>query len=154
MFWTPEPDPGDIRAGSLLRRARRMARLSQRDLAERAGVPCTTLARIESGETKDPRVRTLAALLAAADCRLAVIALEDDRELPADLPWEDESDHGGRHFPAHLDLWPVRRFHESRWWGDWWGWHSKDRRARDDRIPRLTFARRPRGAGRRAASDG
>ena len=153
MFWTPEPDPADVKAGPLLRRARRMARLSQRELAARAGVPCTTLARIESGETKDPRVRTLAALLAAADCRLAVIALEDDRELPAHHPWEDQSDYGGRHFPAHLDLWPVRKFYEVPWLGDWWGWYSKDRRARDDRIPRLTFARRPRESGRWRAPD-
>lgn len=46
----------------MLRHARRSAGLSQRELAERAGVPQSTVARIEGGDV-DPRVSTLAKLL-------------------------------------------------------------------------------------------
>lgn len=49
----------------LLRRARRRARLSQRALAEAAGVPQSTVARIELGALS-PRVDTLERILRAA----------------------------------------------------------------------------------------
>jgi transcriptional regulator with XRE-family HTH domain len=45
-----------------LKTARRRAGLTQRELASRAGVPYSTVARIESG-TIDPRASTLRALL-------------------------------------------------------------------------------------------
>lgn len=48
----------------LLRDARARARLTQRELARRAGVAQPTIARIEAG-VADPRVRTLERLLAA-----------------------------------------------------------------------------------------
>lgn len=50
--------------GNTLRQARRRAGLSQRELAERTGVPQSTVARIESGAA-DPRTRTLDRLLRA-----------------------------------------------------------------------------------------
>ncbi|HEV8683102.1 MAG TPA: helix-turn-helix transcriptional regulator [Actinomycetota bacterium] len=50
--------------GALIRRARRWAHLSQRDLAARAGVPQSTVGRIEAGST-DPRASTLSRLLRA-----------------------------------------------------------------------------------------
>jgi transcriptional regulator with XRE-family HTH domain len=46
----------------MLRWARRRAGLTQRQLAERAGVPQSTIGRIESGAT-DPRLSTLRHLL-------------------------------------------------------------------------------------------
>jgi transcriptional regulator with XRE-family HTH domain len=52
-------------AQMLLRRARRRAGLSQRSLAERAGVPQSTVGRIESGVIH-PRTDTLARLLRAS----------------------------------------------------------------------------------------
>lgn len=48
----------------MLRSARRRAGLSQRDLAERAGVPQSTIGRIETG-VLDPRATTLDRLLRA-----------------------------------------------------------------------------------------
>lgn len=51
-----------MRFGRFLREARRRAGLSQKELAERAGAPQSTVARIESGAT-DPRVGTLQKLL-------------------------------------------------------------------------------------------
>lgn len=58
-------------AGLELRTARRAAKLSQRDLAERAGVPQPTVARIES-RAVSPRVETLDRLLAACGLGLTV----------------------------------------------------------------------------------
>jgi predicted transcriptional regulator len=51
-----------MNAGSLLRRARRTAGLSQRALAQAAEVPQSTVGRIEAGLI-NPRVTTLAKLL-------------------------------------------------------------------------------------------
>lgn len=54
-----------MNARHLLRRARKRARLSQRAVAELAGVPQSTIARIELG-TLSPRVDTLERILRAA----------------------------------------------------------------------------------------
>jgi transcriptional regulator with XRE-family HTH domain len=51
--------------------ARTAAKLSQRQLAARAGVPQSTIARIETGKLM-PRVDTLDRVLRAADVRVAV----------------------------------------------------------------------------------
>ncbi len=50
--------------GNSVRQARRRAGLSQRELAERTGVPQSTIARVESGSV-DPRMSTIAKLLSA-----------------------------------------------------------------------------------------
>ena len=55
-----------------LRRARVAAGLSQRDLAERAGVPQSTVARIERGHI-DPRWTTVEKLFAACDREVVVV---------------------------------------------------------------------------------
>ncbi len=51
-----------MQARALLRTERHRAGLTQRELAERTGVPQSTIARIETGKT-DPRASTLNALL-------------------------------------------------------------------------------------------
>ena len=60
-----------MHAAYLLRQARRRSRLSQRQLANRAGVPQSTVARIELG-TLSPRTDTLDRLLRAAGQTLSV----------------------------------------------------------------------------------
>jgi transcriptional regulator with XRE-family HTH domain len=50
--------------GAVLREARRRADLTQRDLAERASLPQSTIGRIETGSI-DPRASTLRRLLRA-----------------------------------------------------------------------------------------
>jgi predicted transcriptional regulator len=70
-------------AGRALLQARRRAGLSQRDLARRAGVAQSTVARIERG-VMDPRVSTLDALLRACDDELRTVRRTDrdvDRSL-------------------------------------------------------------------------
>jgi len=56
-------------AGNLLRLARAQRGWSQRRLAEAAGVPVSTVARIESG-ARQPSLVTIGRLLAAADLEL------------------------------------------------------------------------------------
>src|SRR5207248_5838128 len=61
----------DIQAADLLKRARSDARLTQRELASRAGIPQPAVARIESGAA-DVRVATLDRLLRACDAELSL----------------------------------------------------------------------------------
>lgn len=58
-------------AGNLVRIARAQAGLSQRDLAQAAGIPQSTIARIESG-SRQPSLPVLARILAAVDLELRV----------------------------------------------------------------------------------
>jgi transcriptional regulator with XRE-family HTH domain len=60
-----------MQAGRLLLHARRRAGLSQRVLARSAGVPQSTVARIETGQLS-PRVETLDRLLRAAGQTLTI----------------------------------------------------------------------------------
>ena len=108
-------NPGGVDSGAMLRRARRIARVSQRELADRSGVPAATIARIESGATRDPRVGILAAILAGVGFRLELVTAEGV-EIAAH-PWERDRDFGDRHYPAHLDLHPVNRPYMGP--GDW-----------------------------------
>ena len=59
-------------AGRMLRDARHRARLTQRQLAQKSGIPQETIARIERGRA-DPRVNTLDRLLAACEYGLEVM---------------------------------------------------------------------------------
>jgi predicted nucleotidyltransferase/DNA-binding XRE family transcriptional regulator len=62
---------GGLDAGGLLRQARRGAGLSQVELANRAGVTQSVISAYESGH-RQPSLRTLAALVEAADYDLVV----------------------------------------------------------------------------------
>jgi transcriptional regulator with XRE-family HTH domain len=70
-------------AGALLQVAREEAGLSQRELAQRAGVTQSDIARIESG-TREPSIPTIQRILAGAglELRFRLAPLEDhDRVL-------------------------------------------------------------------------
>ncbi|MEU1587428.1 helix-turn-helix transcriptional regulator [Micromonospora sp. NPDC005710] len=106
--------------GPALRALRRRADLSQRQLAEKSGVPQPTLARIESGRSADPRFRTVERLVRAAGGEVAVGVPPSVSGItpPPPVPHDDMRDEAGRRYPAHLDVWPV---HEPRDWpGAWW----------------------------------
>lgn len=67
-------------AGNLLRLARHQRRWSQRQLADAAGVPVSTVARIESG-ARQPSLVTISRLLAAAELELRVrVEAYDDHD--------------------------------------------------------------------------
>lgn len=61
----------EVTAGSLLRRARSLAGLTQRELAQRAGVTQSVVAAYES-ETREPSLATLAALVEATGISLTI----------------------------------------------------------------------------------
>ncbi|MEU8296308.1 GNAT family N-acetyltransferase [Micromonospora sp. NPDC048909] len=112
-----------IDVGRSLRALRRKADLSQRELAERSGVPQATLARIESGRAGDPRFRTVERLVRAAGGEL-IIGLPRQVELApvSAVPHDDLRDEAGRRYPAHLDVWEVRKPRDwpGAWWADWY----------------------------------
>ncbi|MGC4893780.1 GNAT family N-acetyltransferase [Micromonospora sp. DT31] len=120
-------DPAHL--ADLLRRLRRRADLSQRELAVRAGVPQSAVARVESGRVADPRYRTVERLIRAAGGRLDVTVdpgpggkADTPSGEAAPVPHDDLRDQAGRRYPAHLDVWEVRepRDWPGAWWAEWY----------------------------------
>ncbi|MER7443642.1 GNAT family N-acetyltransferase [Micromonospora avicenniae] len=127
-----------VELGRALRALRRRADLSQRELAQRSGVPQATLARIESGRARDPRFRTIERLVRAAGGELAIGVRAGEEPgasgaapgvaVPAEVlpvsavPHDELRDEAGRRYPAHLDVWEVRepRDWPGAWWADWY----------------------------------
>jgi transcriptional regulator with XRE-family HTH domain len=118
------------RLGSLVRRIRRTADLSQRELAGALGVSTGAVAQAESG-ARDLPATVLARAAEVAGLRLALVDHSG-----AEVPGMDGAavrDRGGRFFPAHLDLRP----------GDTSWWHGDERYSRE--RPEYTFDRDRRG---------
>jgi transcriptional regulator with XRE-family HTH domain len=121
----------------LLRRIRRLADMSQRDLARAADVTSAALGRAEAGG--DLRVSQLLRIVAVAGLRLTLVDRQGGELAP--MTGTAVRDRGGRLFPAHLD---TRHGDE-----DWW--HDAHRYSR--RRPEYTFDRdRERRDGRRSRS--
>jgi transcriptional regulator with XRE-family HTH domain len=77
----------DAWAGNVLRVARAKTGLSQRELAAKAGIPHSTIAKIESG-ARQPTHPTMANILAAIDLSLSTrLVPYDDHD---DVLWEQE----------------------------------------------------------------
>lgn len=87
--------------GGHIARARRIADLSQRDLAQRLEVTQSAVARWEAG-TRPMTVQLLAQVLAMAGLRLQVV--DEHGEVVAPLQADAVRDNAGRRFPAHLDV--------------------------------------------------
>jgi transcriptional regulator with XRE-family HTH domain len=109
-----------------LRRIRRRADLSQRDLAVAAGVSASTIGHAEAG-SRDLPVRVLAMMAALAGLRLVLVDAAGDEAVP--MAADAVRDRGDRHFPAHLDT----RYSDEGWWH---GPHRYDREQ-----PSYTFDR-------------
>jgi transcriptional regulator with XRE-family HTH domain len=97
----------------MLRRIRRTADVSQRELAAMLGVAPSTVGRWEAGENS-PDLETVARLAGIAGLRLALV--DPDDRVVAPMAEDAMRDRGGRRFPAHLDGWavgayPVRFLH-------------------------------------------
>lgn len=89
-------------AGILLR-VRRLADLSQRDLADRLGVHAATVAKWETGARVVP-IEVFVRALRLADLRLEVVGPDGAAVKP--FPADVLRDNAARRFPAHLDLDP------------------------------------------------
>jgi len=102
--------------GGLLRRARRHADLSQRQLAAKAKVHPSVISRIEAGR-QFPEMITMERLLAATGFGLQAVSSDGQHVIDNDSTWADQDtarDGAYRRFPAHLDVWApnLRR----PWW--------------------------------------
>lgn len=150
-YFAQVPD-WEFHPGDYVRRLRRVADLSQRELAEVTGVSRSTIDRVESGRT-DPRVSQLQALLGILCWGLTVTNVDDHVVLPLRELDGDLRDGAERRYPAHLDV--ILDPHFGDWWGDRYGLQSppetfkRDRAARDARRARSQFDLR-RGPYRRA----
>lgn len=95
--------------GAALRSLRRAADLSQRELARSAGVPASTVARIESAEITNPRFRTIERLAHAAGGAVWM-GRAGPLARAAPVLHECQADAAGRHYPAHLDTRQIYPF--------------------------------------------
>ncbi|MBB5478749.1 GNAT family N-acetyltransferase [Micromonospora parathelypteridis] len=128
--------------GQPLRDLRRRADLSQRELAERSGVPKSTLARIEAAQGAGPAFRTVERLVRAAGGEI-VLKLPNAHSSAAvdespQAPDNELRDEAGRRYPAHLD---VRRVLTLKDWPAAWWVHSYTlpQRLWPVRVPELTY---------------
>jgi len=108
----PPSDPArSLLTPGTVRRIRRTADLSQRELAAELGVSQTTVARWETGKAA-PDLETLARMAALAGLRVALVDTLGGPVAP--MAEHAVRDGAGRRFPAHLDGWdcgPIpRRF--------------------------------------------
>jgi transcriptional regulator with XRE-family HTH domain len=111
------PEYDDYPTAGVLRQARRVADLSQRQLAERAKMHRSVIARIESGASR-PSAQLFARLLREVGVLLLPVVLDTGDELRpmAELAIRDAA---GRHFPGHLDVRTTSGPGSLMWW-DWW----------------------------------
>ncbi|MFD6563333.1 helix-turn-helix domain-containing protein [Micromonospora profundi] len=142
--------------GATLRDLRRRVDLSQRELADRSGVPKSTLARIEAGRGAGPAFRTVERLVRAAGGELAVRlpGVEPRLDEPdaegqraartgavrarADESGDELRDEAGRRYPAHLDVRRVMTLKD--WPGAWWVHsYTLPERLWPLRVPELTY---------------
>lgn len=93
-------------------RSRRLADLSQRDLADRLGLSKTLIGRLEAGTAPTP-THLLVRILALAGLRLVVVDAQGDDVQP--VPVDVVRDNAGRRFPAHLDVAPPEEVPAFRW---------------------------------------
>lgn len=123
--------------GAYLRAGRYVRGLSQRELADKAGVPRSTLDRIEAGRT-DPRLSTLDKLFGALGYEV-LPANEHGRPLRIDKTRETLIDGRGRRFPPHWEYKPIT----GNWDDTWWGHYRNAMRNRGWRPSHTYWRRRP-----------
>jgi transcriptional regulator with XRE-family HTH domain len=107
----PEPLASRFDLPGLLRRIRRCADLSQRELARSVGVSKSTIAAAETGAAGlDSRVLARAAALAS----LRLVLVDPASSEVGGMSGDAVRDMANRRYPAHLDI----RHGDDRWWHD------------------------------------
>ena len=132
----PRPGGGDQTSG-MIRRVRRMAKLSQRELAHELGVSQSAVAKWETGRTC-PTVRMLERVLAVAEMRLAAVLAGGERVQPMKVV--AARDAAGRRYPAHARVWAEG------WWApegsETNAWFTQILlRSEDLELPRVRYSR-------------
>lgn len=108
------PRIGPYPIAGLVQRARRIANLSQRELARRAGLSPSTVGRVESGAIR-PTLDALQRMLACAGLHLVVVDA-DGRVVQPMRVIDDAGDGTNRRYPAHLDT--ILDPRPGQWWVD------------------------------------
>jgi transcriptional regulator with XRE-family HTH domain len=127
------PKVGPFPAAGLVRRARRLADLSQRQMARLAKVAASTVGKVESG-TMRPSLELFERLIATAGLYLIVVD-QDGRVVMPMIDRTDTRDGAERRYPSHLDT--ILDPEEGEWWADVYGLarppetYYRDRRRRD-----------------------
>lgn len=116
----------------LIRRIRREADLSQRELARHVGVAPSTIAGIECG-TSLPGLRTLQRIMKTAGYQLALLDGDDRLVVPL-MNWGGVRDGAGRRYPAHLDTIVDPGYRE--WWASIFGLAKPPETFRRSRVLR------------------
>jgi transcriptional regulator with XRE-family HTH domain len=98
-------------AGAMLRSMRAHAGLSQRELAARAGVSVSTVSRAEGRGGAPPSWESMVRLAGACGCSIW-FHVPDQASAGSSWPFEAVRDEGGRHLPAHLDVWRLAKANE------------------------------------------
>ncbi|GAA5017890.1 hypothetical protein GCM10023258_04410 [Terrabacter aeriphilus] len=108
-----QPDWSDHSlAGRFVVRVRRLADLSQRDLARRVGSSQSAIGRLEQGLTRVD-LESFASVLSFAGLRLVVV--DENGRSVRPVPADAVRDNQGRRFPAHLDVAPPDEVPRERW---------------------------------------
>jgi transcriptional regulator with XRE-family HTH domain len=130
----------NLPAWQILRGVRRSLGVSQRELADIAELPQSTISRIEARRT-EPRFETLCGILRSCGYSV-VIARVHHRFDPvaADAFNDSLFDRAGRRAPAHLPAWLIR----AAWRDYWWGWYRLAWDISDPIVPNHTYGERPR----------
>ncbi|MEV4658073.1 helix-turn-helix transcriptional regulator [Micromonospora sp. NPDC049301] len=111
------PTVGRFPIAGLVRRARRIVRLSQHGMARFAKVSPSTVGRVEAGSLT-PSLAVLERLLGAAGLYLTVVD-QNGRVIQPMADREDVHDGAGRRYPSHLDT--ILDPEPGEWWGDIYG---------------------------------
>jgi transcriptional regulator with XRE-family HTH domain len=109
--------PEGLFVAGVVRRVRRIADMSQRELATAAGTASSTVGRIEAGVLQ-PSLALLLRVLAVAGLRLVVVDAEG-RVVQPMADGDDTRDAAERRYPSHLDT--ILDPEPGEWWGDVYG---------------------------------
>ncbi|MCW2832991.1 MAG: transcriptional regulator, family [Nocardioides sp.] len=143
----------DEQVSGLIRRVRRMAKLSQRQLAHELGVSQSAVAKWETGRTS-PTARMLAGILRVVDLGLAAVrepvegacvepaqTVGGAGELVPPMAATAARDAVGRRYPAHTFVWAegwwAPEGSETTAWFDQFRWRSEVLE-----LPRVRYSRR------------
>ena len=128
---------GDEQISGLIRRVRRLAKFSQRELAHELGVSQSAVAKWETGRTR-PTARMLQRILDVAGLGLAAVKGDGERVKP--MAAAAARDAGGRRYPAHTFVWAEG------WWApegaETSAWFNQVRwRSEVLELPRVRYSR-------------
>jgi transcriptional regulator with XRE-family HTH domain len=130
--------PDALPFAGLVRRARRIADLSQREMARAAGVSQAAVSKIEAGALV-PSCALLQRVLGAAGLWLVVVDAQG-RVVEPMADWPDVRDGARRRYPSHLDT--ILDPEPGEWWADVYGLMRPPETFRRDREFRDAQRRR------------